>query len=134
MTTKWVIFGATACFLLMALGVTAWLHGGRFWAPIRGETEQVIITNQGAYRVQGYERFYNLAEDVAAVDVKLAGYPQALDRREATECRGLLARRADLVAEYNASALAEETVGQWRAANLPHRLEHENPRGCEVTR
>ena len=130
--TKLVILAAAACVLLAGLGFTGWLYGGRFWAPIHGETEQVIITNTGAYRVQGYERFYDLSEDVAAVDVKLAGYPQALDRREATECRGLLARRADMVSAYNSAAMAQETVGQWRADNLPHRLEHDNPRSCEM--
>ena len=136
--TKWVILGVIGMIAIVAFSVSLTIgsaHLDRFvtriTAPIRGETEEIEITNTGAYRVQGYERFYDLHEDVAAVDQKLKAYPASLDTRQLTECVGLLARRADLVSEYNSSSRAERTTGQWRAADLPETLEHDSPRTCE---
>ena len=100
-------------------------------APLRGETQEIEITNTGGFRIAGYELFYDLQEDVGAVDRKLMSYPEKLDRRQLTECIGLLGRRADYVAEYNAASRAERTTGQWRAADLPETLEHDTPRTCE---
>ena len=129
---KLIVIGTALTVVALVGGIALWLFGGRFAAPIRGVTEQVEITNKGSYRIRGYEMFYDLVEQRNAVDVKLAGYPEVLTAREATECRGLLARRADIVARYNAAAQAELTTGQWRADNLPDHLEQQNPRFCEV--
>ena len=129
---KLLAIGLVLAVVALVGGISLWLYGGRFAAPIRGVTEQVEITNRGSYRIQGYEMFYDLVEHRNAVDVKLAGYPGVLTAREATECRGLLARRADIVARYNAAAQAEFTTGQWRADNLPDHLEQQNPRFCDV--
>ena len=131
---KWIALGLLLAVAIVVSFVVLWLYGGRFFAPIRGVTQQVEITNEGAYRVQGYELFYDLIEESGAVDVKLTGYPEWLDAREAIECRGLLARRADIVARYNAAAQAKLTIGQWRADDLPEQLEQQNPRTCEGKR
>ncbi len=107
--------------------------GPRLWADPVGRTEQIVAVNRGNYRSTAYELFYDLDAQIEAIDVKLQAYPARADdmgTRERTECRGLLQRRASLVAEYNASARQELTVGQWRSEDLPSSLRQENPREC----
>ena len=127
---KWIPIGIIGVLGLVALGVLGGIWIPRWIAPEAGLTEEIEITNRGAYRIQGYERFYDLYEEVEAIDVKLQAYPLALDVREETECRGLLMRRADMVRQYNADSQAVRTVGQWRADNLPSRISHDLPREC----
>ena len=116
---------------VIAVAILVAIFLPRLLAGPVGETEKVLITNTGAFRIQGYEKFYDLQEEITAVDTKLSGYPsEDLDDREAIECRGLLNRRANLVADYNASARAQETTGQWQAADLPRTLPQNNPRTC----
>ena len=117
-----------AAFLVLIVGLSIYVP--RWTAGPVGLTEEIVITNKGAYRIQGYERFYDFVEQVEAVDVKLASYRQDLATREAVECRGLLARRADIVQQYNADAQKVRTVGKWRADNLPSRLYHNLTRTC----
>ena len=92
--------------------------------------EEREITNQGQFRIQAYEQFYRWQEEIESIDNKLAAYPEKLDRREETECRGLLARRSDIVSQYNAASRAERTQGQWMANDLPENLSQERPREC----
>ena len=116
--------------VLLAVAVVASIFVPRWLAGPQGKTEEVLIVNQGAFRIQGYELFYDVSEQVEAIDVKLGAYPTELDIREEKECRSLIARRADLVAEYNAASRAERTTGQWRADDLPPELSHDSPRAC----
>lgn len=130
-STAQVVASAFAVVAFVVLVVLASIYVPRWLAGPTGETEEIVAVSRGAYRIQGYEKFYNLFEDIGAIDVKLVAYPEApLDDRQATECRGLLAKRANLVSEYNAAAKAERTIGQWRADNLPEELEQRNPRSC----
>ena len=115
---------------VIVLGTLGGIYIPRLLAGPTGQTEEIVIVNQGAYRIQGYEKFYDLHEELKGVEVRLSSYPDNPVGRDQTECRGLLARRAALVAEYNASSLAERTTGQWRAADLPELLTQENPRYC----
>ena len=101
-----------------------------FRAPIEGAVEQREITNRGQYRIQSYEQFYQWHADIGAIEVKLAAYPANLDMRQRTECVGLVAQRANIVASYNAAAAAEKTKGQWLADDLPEYLTHTAPRTC----
>jgi len=115
-----------AIFTLMFTGLGArW-----FLAPFRGAVEEREITNRGQFRIQAYEQFYRWQEDVEAIDLKLTAYPRQLDLRQTTECRGLLARRADIIARYNAASKAERTQGQWMATGLPEILLQSNTRVC----
>ena len=95
-----------------------------FTAPIKGVVEEREITNKGPYRIQAYEQFYRWEEEIGAIDNKLLGYTDILDLRERQECRGLLARRYDLIADYNSASLAVRTQGKWRAPDLPKYLEN----------
>lgn len=121
---------------VVVLVVGAVLAGGYafkwFTIPFVGALEQREITNRGQYRIQAYEQFYRWQEELASVDTKLAGYPVPLQNsRQSTECQGLLARRADIVSEYNAASRAVLTQGQWQASDLPITLPHTNPRSCQ---
>lgn len=127
--------------LWIGVGVVLLLVGGpllgifvpRLFAEPVGRTEQIVAVNRGNYRTTAYELFYDLDEQIEAFDVKLQVYPAEPDdmgSRERTECRGLLLKRATLVADYNASARQELTVGQWRSEDLPHSLPQDNPREC----
>ena len=125
---KYILLGLAALVLLVGAGFAfRW-----YYAPVRGELEQREITNRGQYRIQTYEQFYRWSEEVDAIDAKLAGYPVDLDIRQRTECQGLLARRADLVSQYNAASSAELTQGKWQAGDLPERLSHSDTRGCDA--
>ena len=113
--------------------VAAAIYVPRLWAEPVGRTEQIVTVNRGNYRSSAYELFYDLDEQIEAVNLKLDAYPadpQDMDARERTECRGLLLKRANLVADYNASARQELTVGQWRSEDLPSSLPQVNPREC----
>lgn len=124
-------FAGLVLLVVLILALTFTGLGARwFIAPFRGAVEEREIINRGQFRIQAYEQFYRWQEEVEAIDAKLAAYPQQLDTRQATECRGLLARRANIVSDYNAASRAETTQGQWMADDLPETLAHDNPRQC----
>ena len=122
------VIGLTAVIAFSTAGVLAyrWIS-----APARGAMEQREITNRGQYRIQAYEQFYRWQEQLDAIETKLSAYPEtSLDLRRQTECRGLLAQRADIVAKYNAASRAERTQAQWQDPGLPHTLEHTPSQKC----
>lgn len=126
----WIVIGAV---VLAVGGPLLAVFGPRLWAAPVGRTEQIVAVNRGNYRSTAYELFYDLDAQIEAIDVKLQAYPAQPDdmgTRTRTECRGLLQKRASLVAEYNASARQELTVGQWRSEDLASSLRQENPRQC----
>ena len=127
--TVLAIIGVVAVIASSTVGVLAyrWIT-----APARGAVEQREITNRGQYRIQAYEQFYRWQEQLDAIETKLLAYPQSgLDLRQQTECRGLLAQRADIVAKYNAASRAERTQAQWQDPDLPHTLEHNPSQRCQ---
>ena len=127
---KWSVLIVCAA-ILVPVGVGAYTLALRyFFAEPSGRVEQQEIITRGAYRIQAYEQFYRIQEDIQGIDVKLGGYPTTLDVRQRTECQGLLQVRANRVAEYNAASRAVLTQGQWRAPDLPQRLDQRNPRSC----
>lgn len=129
---KAVILGIIGIFAVIALSTVGTLGYRWLIAPARGAVEQREIINRGQYRIQAYEQFYIWQEDLGGIEAKLQAYPQqGLDIRQQTECRGLLARRADIVARYNAASRAELTQGQWQAPELPESLPQASPRRCE---
>ena len=123
------VIGLSAVIAFSTAGVLAyrWIS-----APARGAVEQREITNRGQYRIQAYEQFYRWQEQLDAIETKLMAYPPSgLDIRRQTECRGLLAQRADIVAKYNAASRAERTQAQWQDPDLPHTLEHNPSQRCQ---
>ena len=121
---RYVVLAVVAIVVVIGVSTLGWLYAGRVTAPIRGVTEQVEITNSGAYRVQGYEKFYRWHEELDAIDNKLLVFNGVLSGRDYTNCLGLRAYRADVVGKYNSASRARETIGQWRPADLPYQLDH----------
>ena len=127
--TVLAVIGLVAVIAFSTVGVLAyrWVS-----APARGAVEEREITNRGQYRIQAYEQFYRWQEQLDAIDAKLLAYPESgLDIRQQTECRGLLAQRADITAKYNAASRAERTQAQWQDPDLPHTLEHNPSQRCQ---
>ena len=127
--TVLAIIGVVAVIASSTVGILAyrWIT-----APARGAVEQREITNRGQYRIQAYEQFYRWQEQLDAIETKLLAYPQSgLDIRQQTECRGLMAQRADIVAKYNAASRAERTQAQWQDPDLPQTLEHNPSQRCQ---
>ena len=124
----WSALGVVVFLAVMVAGYAfQW-----FTVPFVGALEQRQITNKGQYRIQSYEQFYRWQEEVQSVEGKLQGYPAAgLDIRQSAECRGLLARRADIVSRYNAASRSVLTQGQWQAPELPQTLIQNSPRRCD---
>ncbi len=123
------ITGIVAVIVCSTVGVLAYRWAS---APARGAVEEREITNRGQYRIQAYEQFYRWQEQLDAISFKLLAYPgSGLDIRQKTECHGLLAQRADIVAKYNAASRAERTQAQWQDPDLPHTLNHEPLRRCD---
>ena len=127
---KWVAVAVVAVPVTI-VGVWGFGYGFKwFTAEPTGALQERQITTRGAFRIQAYEKFYRLREAIDSTDVKLAALPRELDVRQREQCVGLLAVRADRVAEYNAAAAAVTTQGKWRAADLPQSMNQENPRTC----
>ena len=127
----WIVFGIIGVVALIAVSTVGTLAYRWAVAPARGAVEEREIINRGQFRIQAYEQFYRWQEELDAIRVKIDGYPASgLDRREQTECRGLLARYADIVAKYNAASRAERTQGKWQDPDLPETLSNEPIRSC----
>lgn len=97
---KVIILGIVGVIAVIALSTVGTLGYRWLIAPARGAVEQREIINRGQYRIQAYEQFYRWQEEIGAIEAKLQAYPQqGLDIRQQTECRGLLAQRANIVAK-----------------------------------
>lgn len=120
--------------VLAVLGIVAIIGvglGGRYvLAPVIGAIEERETVHRGAYRIQAYEQFYRWQEEAAAVDTKLIGYLGRSDARSQTECVGLLAVRADIVAKYNAASRQIRTQGEWKPNDLPAVLDQKDKSTC----
>lgn len=128
---KLIVFGVIGLVAVIALSTVGALAYRWAIAPARGAVEEREIINRGQYRIQAYEQFYRWQEELDGIAAKLSAYPsQGLDRRQQTECMGLVARHADIVAKYNAAARAERTQGQWQDPELPETLPQEPIRSC----
>lgn len=127
-----VLVGGVILLAAVVIGIAAASFGTRWIAaPFRGTVEQREITNSGAFRIQAYQKFYSWHEESAALKFKLAHYAHRdLDQREQTECRALRGQHADIVSKYNSASRAEQTQGQWRAADLPVDLTNEGVPQC----
>ena len=127
----WIVGGVFGFIILMFVISFSVMGSTAALAPITGWFEKRIAVNRGFYQIQSYEKFYELAHQIDAIDIKLDAYGSDLDTRQRTECLGLLTRRAGLVAAYNAASEAVTTQGQWRDQSLPPTMQQYNKRICE---
>ena len=121
---KYIVIGLLLAVVLIIGGIFSGIYVPRWLAGPQGKTEEVVITNRGQYRIQAYERFYQINEGLVEIDNKLLIYSvnKTENFRQLTECTGLLYQRANLVSEYNAKSKQERTTGKWQDPSLPHVL------------
>ena len=111
----WVALGLVVALAMIAAGLALrWAL-----ASPTGAVEQREIVLGGEYRIQFYDQFHDLHQEIKAKQARLALYGDDLDQREATGCRGLFADLTETVADYNSASLAYRTRGQWRDPALP---------------
>lgn len=102
-------------------------------AEFRGNVGVVEDTRaNSAFRIQAYERFFNLCAEVQSLESRIAlldnGVP--LSDKESKERRGLQGIRASRIAQYNNDARKDYTVGQFRDSGLPYQLRMNGGNSC----
>lgn len=135
--TKWVIGGA-ALVLVVTLTIAAMAIFGVGWfqrstADFRGETAALedILADPNR-RISAYEHFFDLCASVQGHEVTIRALeveledPATTDKR-AEQIRGAVtanqAARDSKILEYNVDASRDYTIGQFRDADLPHKLD-----------
>lgn len=130
-----IALGAVTLIVVVTLAAM-WIFGfgwfQRGTANFRGETAAIEQTRaSGRFRVQAYDRFFDLCsaiqEDegrVAALEQELAGSPTP-ERRTQVEASLTAVRSArnGKIRTYNNDAAKDFTVGQFRDNDLPYRLD-----------
>lgn len=126
------IFLGVLAFIALVIGLI-YLTGGiqQLTAPFRGETQEKEITEaDGRYRIDAYEKFYDLNAQVESKDTEIctmeANTSLPKDQRE-TNVLALTNKRTELVNEYNADARKEDTRAKFKASDLPYELPKEVP-------
>lgn len=141
----WVLWaGVVAIIVAILLAAMAVFGFGLFkrsTADFRGTTDQIEQTRaSGSFRIQAYDRFYDrcagVQADEATIKALLDERANAPDGRKAQINATLTAvrsARAEKIAEYNADARKVGTIGQFRAIDLPGRLDAtDEETTCEV--
>jgi hypothetical protein len=115
----WVIFASA----IWGFGVaTAGIYG-------RGEARKIIQSAE--FRIPAYNHFFDSCAAIqgleAGIDAQLAELPQAETTKDRSRIQaniaGLTAQRQRSIAQYNADARKDYTVGQFRDSGLPYQLE-----------
>lgn len=103
-----------------------------FTAPFRGSLDaREQIQASGDFRIQAYERFFDLCTSVQNHEATIEALEQELDgdpspaRTEQIEASitANRAQRRDQINTYNSEAARDWTVGQFRDEGLPFRLD-----------
>lgn len=118
---KGVGIGLFAAIVVGVVGVGLffmWVFGvgflSRSTAHYRGGTQATEIVQNGRNQLAQYDYFFNTCAGIQGLEDKARIYAN-----DETAHNAALARRADLIREYNARAAAIGTSGQFRAAKLP---------------
>lgn len=131
-----VIVVVVFCVLLgLGLAGVKWVT-----APFRGAVDQREKTvADGDYRIAAYDEFFNSCEAIAAKERIISRYKdeQAAAATEADRVRlgaAILAEsniRDEMIADYNADAGKAGTRGQFRASELPFKIDPEGTTVCQ---
>ncbi|PXY21148.1 hypothetical protein [Prauserella muralis] len=117
---------------IAAMAIFGWGWFKRSTAEFRGTTEQRERTVADPdYRITAYDRFFDLCAAVQSKEATLAALQDELGTEppttRVTQIRANLtavtAARAADINQYNADAEKAGTAGQFRASNLPYRLD-----------
>lgn len=122
-------------FLLSILGLVVLI--GAVWAyryytaPVRGKIEMREKVESGQHRLQAYEKFHDMYEQILSYSEQIRYQEELLeevtDEGETSRVRrniaGLKSQRSRLIREYNSEAKMTESRGKFRDENLPYSLD-----------
>lgn len=122
-----LIVGALALVGVLSIGgflVKVWL------APFFGWGNAVIKVNDADNRIASYNHFYDLCTNVQANEGRIEALNAELkfadkDRKGQiyATLTAISGQRSEDIAQYNNDAAKGFTIGQFRASNLPFRLD-----------
>ncbi len=123
------VIGALLAFALLASVSFGWQ---RITAPFYGQLSERQTVQSGEFRKYSYEHFYDMCAAIQRNQRTLMSQKKALEHaegREASRIRqrvvGLESQLQSKVSSYNADSRKEETMGQFKANDLPRSIDYE---------
>jgi hypothetical protein len=141
-TSRRRIVGETWFWILVSIltivAVGALVFGIRWaTAPAKGKLAAREQIQSGQYRIAAYDHFFDLCSSIQGLEGQLAAQRAALstatgdeEARISANVAGIEGERARAIAEYNADARKSYTLGQFRASDLPYRLDAKETTTC----
>lgn len=118
--------------LLLLLAVLAGINWGwrYFTADVRGIVGAEEQRKAANFRLQAYNRFFDMCAAIQGHEATLKAQRTALDmatspgekERLRANIAGITAQRARTIARYNADAAKSYTLAQFKANSLPYRI------------
>lgn len=136
MRKRIILYGLLAVFLMIALPIAGLFISGTIsmqTAGFRGEVKATeIIKGSGTFKIQAYNRFHDLCQEVIGFDAKIASLQSfgILDEIDKRALAGLTNMRINSVTKYNADASKDWTAGQFRDNDLPYQLNLNGGNSC----
>lgn len=133
-----IFFGVLAgiIFLLtLTAGGWAWKY---YTAEIRGRVDAEQRIESGANRIQQYNKFFNMCNNVKSIKTALDSQRSLLDNAEDSKERsrirsniaGMEAQLARYVNQYNSEASQSYTAARFLASELPYQLNIDGETQC----
>ena len=131
-----------AGLLIASMSVFGWGLWSNATANFRGQVSaRNQINGNGAYRIAAYNHFYDLCQQVQSKELSLHNLEQELatttdpQRKLVLEASvdALRNSLADDITQYNADSRKTATAGQFRASDLPARIDPNDIYSKEVT-
>lgn len=123
----WFLIASVLTAVLVIGGISFGIRWAMAGPSGKLQARQAILG--GANRITSYNHFFDLCASVQGLegqrDSQLAELPKARgdDRdRILTNIAGIEGARAQAIAQYNADARKDYTIGQFRASALPYQL------------
>lgn len=139
-----ILAGLTTAILVAGIFlVIVYGFGGlqRGTADFRGETSEIEQTKaNGSYRIAAYEKFFDKCAGIQSLESKIDNMEEELedaDKQRVTVLNASITasknKRSEMIASYNADARKEDTQGQFKASDLPYKIdENEGRTLCEA--
>ena len=93
-------------------------------APFVGELDQRKTVQSGEFRMYSYEHFYDLCASIQRKQRALMAQEEVDNGRAAQNIAALKAQIQGDISQYNADARKEETMGQFKARDLPQHINY----------
>lgn len=129
-------FAAVIALVLVLVLASMWIFGwgfvSRTTADYRGGTDATEqVHADGGYRIAAYEYFYDLCAAVQTKEDEIGFQESELDTKPSasraeqiqSNLTALRNKRAELINEYNAESAKADTKANFKASDLPFRLD-----------